>query len=98
MAKWPNAATKHHSEAASSIQLSEAHSSDQAITRLSRASSANEAAALSTAFSTFSPLRYGTLSPAARSTREAKPAPRVMPSTSTATRASTTVPMMATVT
>jgi len=77
--------------------LSDAHSSDQAITRLSRASSANERAALSTACSTFSPLRYGTLSPTIRSSREANPAPRVMPSTSTATRASTTVPMIATV-
>jgi hypothetical protein len=97
LVRWPNAATKHHNEAASSSQFSEAHSSDQAITRLSLASRENELAASRTARSTLSPFRKGILSPATRSTREAKPAPRMMPSTSTATPASTIVPIMATV-
>ena len=77
--------------------MSEAHSSDQAITRLSLASRENECAAWSTARSTCSPLTKGSLSPTTRSTREANDAPRMMPSTSTAAPASTTVPMMATV-
>jgi len=97
LARWPNAATKHHSEAASSSQLSEAHTSAHAITRLSLASRENEWAASSTARSTRSPLRKGTLSPTIRSTREANPAPRMMPTTRTATPASTIDPMMATV-
>jgi hypothetical protein len=50
-----------------------------------------------TACSTFSPLSKGTLSPTTRSTREANPAPRMMPTTRTATPASTIDPMMATV-
>jgi hypothetical protein len=77
--------------------LSEAHSSDQASTRLSLASRENERAAWSTARSTCSPRTKGILSPATRSTREANGAPRMMPNTSTPTPASTTVPMMATV-
>jgi len=97
LVKCPNAATKHHSEAASSSQLSEAQSSAQAITRRSRASSANEAAAARTAASTRSPLRNGTLSPTTRSTCDANRAPRVIPNISSPTSASTTVPMMATV-
>ena len=67
------------------------------MTRLSLASRENDWAALSTARSTFSPLRNGILSLSTRSTREANPAPRVMPSTRTATPASTIVPMTATV-
>jgi len=61
------------------------------------ASSENELAASRTACSTFSPLSKGTLSPTIRSTREANPAPRMMPTTRTATPASTIDPMMATV-
>jgi len=97
LAKCPNAATKHHREAASSSQLSDAHSSAQAITRRSRASRENEWAAVRTAASIRSPLRNGTRSPTARSTRDANPAPLVMPNISSPTSASTIVPMMATV-
>ena len=68
-----------------------------AITRLSRASRENDRAASSTARSTCSPLTNGSLSPMARTTREASPAPLVTPRTSAATPSSTTLPMIATV-
>jgi hypothetical protein len=95
--RWPKAATQHHSEAASSSQLSEAHSSAQAITRRSRASRENEWAASRTACSSFSPLRNGILSPTVRIIREANFAPRMTPYTSSPTASSTMVPMTATV-
>ena len=93
----PNAATKHHSEAASRIQFSAAQVSDSTRTRRSRASVDKLALVSRITCSKRSPT-LGNRRPSARMTRTARSVPRVTPSTSSPTASMMTAPMMATVT
>ena len=95
--KWPNAAMKHHSDAASSSQLRDAQVSELTRTRRSVARPRSESLACSTIFSSFSPPTLGILSPMARTMRAARGPPRVKPTTRAAIAASRIAPTMATV-
>ena len=98
LAKLPNAAMKHHSDAASSSQFSEAQVSDPTRTRRSRASRRSDVVGLE--HDLLQPLAADAGDLVADRAQDARGpgAPRVSPITSAAHPASRTAPTMATVT
>ncbi len=94
--KLPNAARKAQSDAASSSQFSDAHSSDALSTRRSRPRSLIDVLIRRNRLSSWSPSVPGILRPTACTIRLARPSPRVSPNASAATRAIATAPTPAT--